>query len=339
MSEATQLPPGHHPHAAARTLHRTDSAHTLHSHDAVHHGAHDYAPSAPTSAQPRTRTKEETSAVRFFWAELLLVAAMSIAGNIIHAWINAPEGKQEIAAFFASFPPIALLAATHGVGLLVKAKDGAKFAYWCVVALTAGIAAVAFRLSFDALKELGVQVGMSEHLAFLMPIIIDGAIGQATIALLVLARSDDKPAVRTAPEAVHRSAPSRTVAVREEWTETRTTDTQLTTGPQRPELETATRGSAAEGVHHLDAERDADSNPAALVRTEHVDRWESVAEALCEADPAGRRDPNKVAEILRLRHEQNWPHARIAEHVEVSSSTVTRTLTAARTYIQQESTR
>lgn len=332
MSDTTQLLPGHHPHAPARTLHRTDNPHSLHSRDAVHHGAHDYAPSAPASAQAHPRTKEETSAVRFFWAELLLVAAMSIAGNIIHAWINAPEGKQEIAAFFASFPPIALLAATHGVGLLVKAKNGAKFAYWSVVALTAGIAVVAFRLSFDALKELGVQVGMSEHLAFLMPIIIDGAIGQATIALLVLARSDDKPVVRTEPEPVHRSAPARTVAVREEWTETRTTDTHLTAGPVHPELDTGQRTAAAEAPDSSALELDADSNPAALVRT---DRWKSVAEALCEADPAGRRDPGKVAEILRLRHEQNWPHARIAEHVELSSSTVTRTLTAARTYIEE----
>lgn len=332
---AHQLPPGHHdePHAAA--LHLTDHARPVHSSDAVHHGAHGYAPSAPGSAQARPRTKEEISAVRFFWAELLLVAAMSIAGNILHAWINAPEGKQEIAAFFASFPPIALLAATHGVGLLVKAKNGAKFAYWCVVALTAGIAVVAFRLSFDALKELGTQVGMSEHLAFLMPIIIDGAIGQATIALLVLARTDDKPAVRTDPPPAHRNAPARTVAVREQWTETHTTDTQLTTGPALSELETTPRTATPEAAHHTAPEHHTDSNPAALVRTERTDRWETVAEALCEADPAGRRDPGKVAEILRLRHEQNWPHARIAEHVELSSSTVTRTLTAARTYIEE----
>ncbi|MGW5751281.1 DUF2637 domain-containing protein [Nocardia rhamnosiphila] len=332
---AHQLPTGHHDEPHSASLHRTNATPPVHNTDAVHGGAHGYAPSAPGSAQARPRTREETSAVRFFWAELLLVAAMSIAGNIIHAWINAPEGKQEIAAFFASFPPIALLAATHGVGLLVKAKNGAKFAYWCVVALTAGIAAVAFRLSFDALKELGTQVGMSEHLAFLMPIIIDGAIGQATIALLVLARTDDKPPVRADHQPVHRNAPPRTVAVREQWTETRTTDTRLTAGPVMPELETAPRTDAPEEVHHTAPAQDTDSNAAALVRTERTDRWETVAEALCEADPAGRRDPGKVAEILRLRHEQNWPHARIAEHVEVSSSTVTRTLTAARTYIEE----
>ncbi|MGN2634594.1 DUF2637 domain-containing protein [Nocardia takedensis] len=111
--------------------------------------------------------------------ELLLVAAMSIAGNIVHAWLNAPTGKEWVAAFVASFPPIALLAATHGVGLLVRAQNKARLAYWAVVALTAAIAVIAFRLSFDALRELSIQVGMSERLAFLFPLIIDGAIGQA----------------------------------------------------------------------------------------------------------------------------------------------------------------
>lgn len=130
----------------------------------------------------------ERSAVRFFWAELLLVAAMSIAGNVVHAWMNAPDGAEPVAAFVATFPPIALLAATHGVGLLVRAQDRARLAYWAVVALTAAIAVAAFRLSFDALRELAVQVGMEDSTAWLFPVIVDGAIGQATVALLVLAR-------------------------------------------------------------------------------------------------------------------------------------------------------
>ncbi|MEU2089678.1 hypothetical protein [Nocardia beijingensis] len=33
--------------------------------------------------------------------------------------MNAPDRKQLVVAFVASFPPIALLAASHGVGLLV----------------------------------------------------------------------------------------------------------------------------------------------------------------------------------------------------------------------------
>lgn len=283
-------------------------ADVVHSNDAVHHGAHG-------GAQPGSRTADETSAIRFFWGELLLVAAMSIVGNIVHAWINAPEGKEWIAAFVASFPPVALLAATHGVGLLVRAQNKARLAYWSVVLLTASIAAIAFRLSFDALRELAIQVGMSEHLAFLFPLIVDGAIGQATVALLVLARPPERtaaPAMRTDDEPTDRPDPVRTMSVREVHTETRSMSTELTTEQAMTQLRTAEATAIEAPVH-----------------TVHTDRWADVAEQICGADPAGRRDPDKVAEILRLRHEAGLSHARIAERVELSASTVTRTLNAA----------
>lgn len=277
--------------------------------------------SAPNDAQPRARTAEELSAVRFFWGELLLVAAMSIGGNIVHALLNAPTGKEWVAAFVASFPPIALLAATHGVGLLVRAQNKARLAYWAVVLLTAAIAAIAFRLSFDALMQLAIQVGMSEHLAFLFPLIIDGAIGQATIALLVLARNDRAPTVRAGADPVHRTEPVRTVSVREVRTETHATATEIAandavralSAPERTVVETPVRTENPRGA-------------------ERADQWASVAELICRADPAGRRDPDKVTTILRLKHEEGWSHARIAEHVDLSSSSVTRTLTAAQEF-------
>ncbi|WP_216916368.1 DUF2637 domain-containing protein [Nocardia noduli] len=277
---------------------------------------------APQPDSPGARTPEETSAIRFFWGELLLVAAMSIAGNIVHAWLNAPAGKQWVAAFVASFPPIALLAATHGVGLLVRAQNKARLAYWAVVGLTAAIAAIAFRLSFDALRELSIQVGMSEHLAFLFPLIIDGAIGQATVALLVLARTDrtdPEPVVRTEPEPVRAPDPVRTVSVREVHTETRSTTSELTAGSDRIEVDGAQRTALEPATH-----RPRTDEP------DRVDPWAAVAARLCDADPAGRRDPDTVTTILRLKHEQGFTHAQIAERIEVSKSAVTRTLIAAR---------
>lgn len=53
-----------------------------------------------------------------------------------------------------------LPAATHGVGLLLRAENAEnkdRLAYWSVVALTAAIAGIAFRLSFDAPRELSIQ--------------------------------------------------------------------------------------------------------------------------------------------------------------------------------------
>ncbi|QIS13639.1 DUF2637 domain-containing protein [Nocardia arthritidis] len=281
-------------------------AHAVRSNDAAHR-------SAPAAAPTGARTREQLAAIRFFWGELLLVAAMSIAGNIVHAWINAPTGKQWVAAFVASFPPVALLAATHGVGLLVRARNKARLAYWAVAALTATIAGIAFRLSFDALTNLAIQVGMSQHLAFLFPLIVDGAIGQATIALLVLARTEPdtaEPAVRTEPV--------RTVSVREVRNETRTSTAEMLIHQRTPELEGAQPDPIEASAHQQRTDP-----------VREIDRWTALAEQICSADPAGRRDPATVATILRLRHEQKYTHSQIAEQIDTSKSTVTRTLTAA----------
>ncbi|WP_052070125.1 DUF2637 domain-containing protein [Rhodococcoides fascians] len=51
----------------------------------------------------------------FAWSLLALSAALSIAGNIAHAWSSGP-----IAIAIAAVPPILLLATTHLVVLLAK---------------------------------------------------------------------------------------------------------------------------------------------------------------------------------------------------------------------------
>ncbi|QVI22902.1 DUF2637 domain-containing protein [Nocardia tengchongensis] len=290
-------------------------ADAVRSNDAAHR-------SAPGGAYTPIRSEAEAAAVRFFWGELILMALMSIGGNTVHAVLNAPPGLAVVAGFVAMFPPVALLAATHGVGLLVRARANATLAYWFVVVLTSAIALIAFRLSFDALRALAIQVGMAHQLAALVPLIIDGAIGQATIALLVLARSprteSTAPAlpVRTDYEPVRTAGTVRTTSVREVRTETRSTATELHAPKPPIEIESA--------------------QPSVIEAPGAQDRWAEIADSVCHADPAGRRDPDKVATILRLKFEQNWSHSRIAEHVELSSSAVTRTLTAARDHLNDE---
>ncbi|MFI2557917.1 sigma factor-like helix-turn-helix DNA-binding protein [Nocardia farcinica] len=111
--------------------------------------------------------------------------------------------------------------------------------------------------------------------------------------------------------------------MREVHTETRSSSTELTAEHSRPQLRTADLAVIEAPVYHAPAP------------DTEADWWARVAELLCSADPAGRRDPERVAEILRLRHEQNWSHARIAEHVQITKSTVTRTLTAAQEHLQE----
>lgn len=257
--------------------------------------------------------------MRFFWIELVVVAAISISGNAVHAVLNAPPRLAIVAAIVAMVPPILLLVATHGVGALVRARSGANFAYWIVALLTAAIAAIAFRLSFNALQDLAVQVGTAHDLAWLFPVIIDGAIGQATVALLVLARTqrtEPQPAVRTDAEPTHHPDSLRTTSVREVHTEMRSTSTELTESRALAALEPEQR--------------------TAIGATAPADQWSTIADQICKADPYGRRQPETVAEILRLKYEHGWTHSRIAEQVELSASAVTRTLTAAHQYTDRE---
>lgn len=140
-------------------------------------------------------------AVNFFWAWLLLSTLASLAGNIIHAWIAAPTGTRWLAAGVAVVPPIALLLSIHGLALLAKATATGAVYRFSLVATTA-LAVGAFLLSFVALRDLAIIAGIYPNLAPVLPLVIDLAIGVATLALVAIG---DKPAVRRSA-ASHRAA-------------------------------------------------------------------------------------------------------------------------------------
>jgi hypothetical protein len=58
--------------------------------------------------------------------------------------------------------------------------------------ITVGIAAASFVLSFAALHDLAVRAGIPANLAWLWPLVIDGTILQATMAVVALARHRDQ---------------------------------------------------------------------------------------------------------------------------------------------------
>ncbi|WP_231373744.1 DUF2637 domain-containing protein [Nocardia sp. 348MFTsu5.1] len=61
-------------------------------------------------------------------------------------------------------------------------------ATYCAIGTTVAIATGAFVLSFAALEDLAVQAGQPEELAWIWPVIVDGAILQATISIVALAQ-------------------------------------------------------------------------------------------------------------------------------------------------------
>ena len=164
------------------------------------------------------------AAARFFWVWLVAASSMSLAGNVTHAIMTAPRATVALAAAAAVVPPAVLLGSTHSVALLIKTRR-AGASYWCALTMTIGLAACAFVLSFDALRELAVNLGFPVHRAWLWPVAIDVSIAQSTVALLTLAphrrvEPDDVGAVRPArrvsatpvPASVDRQ-PGRAVAV------------------------------------------------------------------------------------------------------------------------------
>ncbi|MGW1742063.1 DUF2637 domain-containing protein [Nocardia sp. NPDC001965] len=247
---------------------------------------------------PRTHT--------FFWAVLIAAAAVSITGNALHALLHAPTLPM-LAAAVAVIPPLALLAAVHGVALLLRAHARARGTHLVATAMTALIAAGAFWLSFTALRALAVTAGIPAREAWLWPLIIEGSMAQATVALLALAHSN-----------------------------ARTTDTQQQPGatgpkPAHPTLPT-TSGFGATTSRSTPVR-----TPARGRRTQHAGRTQpkrvltaeqitAVAYALCARDRIGRRDPDLVAKALTHHHIDGWNPTRIAAELDRSRSTISRIL-------------
>lgn len=65
-------------------------------------------------------------------------------------------------------------------------SKGMRWARWSAVLVLIGIGAAAFVLSFAALQDLAIKGGTPAGLAWLFPVIVDGTIIQATMAVIAL---------------------------------------------------------------------------------------------------------------------------------------------------------
>ena len=142
--------------------------------------------------QTQITQRNHSRAVRFFWCVLIGATAVSLVGNIAHAVLPyIPGVVVQIGA--AAVPPIALLAAVHGIALAVRAGASGRVYCWAVgaVAVT-GLGA--FALSFLALRDLMRVTGYSPATAWIFPAIIDTAVAVSTLMLVALG---DKPARRS----------------------------------------------------------------------------------------------------------------------------------------------
>jgi hypothetical protein len=98
------------------------------------------------TTQAENTHKHHRRAVRFFWGLLIGATLVSLIGNITHAVLPyIPHVVVQIGA--AAVPPIALLAAVHGIALAVRAGASGRVYCWAVGAVAA-IGLGAFAVSF-----------------------------------------------------------------------------------------------------------------------------------------------------------------------------------------------
>ncbi|HME77641.1 MAG TPA: DUF2637 domain-containing protein [Mycobacterium sp.] len=123
-------------------------------------------------------------AVRFFWGLLIGATTVSLLGNITHAVLRyVPQVVIQVGA--AAVPPMALLAAVHGIALAVRAGASGRV-YCCAVSAVAAIGVGAFAVSFLALRDLMQAVGYNSEIACIFPAIIDTAVAVSTLMLVAL---------------------------------------------------------------------------------------------------------------------------------------------------------
>lgn len=239
---------------------------------------------ASTQAEITRRTHDR--AVRFFWTWLILATWLSLAGNVAHAWLSTGADARWLAACVAAVPPIVLLLSVHALAVLAKATASGAV-YRAAVAATAVLAVGAFILSFVALRDLAIIAGIRPGLAPVLPLVIDLAIGVATLALVAIG---DKPA-RRARNAV-RGATAGAVPNRATPSDKRTIVTTATRDDAPPAEASAASPSADDAARELAAE---------LVAAKVTRQPVAIVEAILAARETGHAR-NRIAKDLGIHH-------------------------------------
>jgi len=144
------------------------------------------------TTQTQLAHKNHRQAVRFFWACLIGATTVSLVGNVTHSLLPyIPRLAIQIGA--AAVPPVALLAAVHGIALAVRAGASGRSYCWAVGAVSA-IGLGAFAVSFLALRDLMQVIGYSGAIAWVFPALVDTGVAVSTMMLFALG---DKPVRRS----------------------------------------------------------------------------------------------------------------------------------------------
>jgi hypothetical protein len=219
------------------------------------------------------------------------------------------------------------------------------------VVITASIGVASFVLSFAALRDLAARAGIPEQLAWLWPLIVDGTILQATMAVVVLAGYQDQAhsrryfwtvltcaaAVSVGANALHAVMPAG--APMEPWLAAAiavVAPVSLLAATHGLSLLSRIPGPAEAGGAGTDDEHAADAADAAVtdlaeepqgrtsadIGTAARQPWESMAEAIASRDGLRGLSADDVAGVLHLSYERDHSPQAIARQLGFDRRTV-----------------
>jgi Protein of unknown function (DUF2637) len=218
----------------------------------------------------------------------------------------------------AAVPPIALLAAVHGIALAVRAGASGRVYRWAIAAVAA-IGASAFMLSFRTLRDLLIQTGTPPEWAWIFPTIIDTAVAVSTLMLVALG---DKPERRTrtvtalAPAQVKASAPTASAPV---------------SSPSRPHSVRADQVASSAKSAPVDPALRAASAPNQ--RADAGVDYVALAQALVDAGATTK--PAAVVASILAAHAEATALNRIASNTGIHHKTVSKIIDAAENHRRQ----
>lgn len=223
------------------------------------------------------------------------------------------------------------------------------------VLITVGIGIASFVLSFTALADLATRAGIPEHLAWLWPLIVDGTILQATMAVVALAGHDGQAANRryfwivlsssasvsvlgngwhailpsSAPLSPWLGASIAVVAPVSLLASTHGLSLLIRVSTPQDVSDFAVPGRRTEPVVPVVPDvpdvpdiSDAPDAPAAPVAGDALQPWESVAEVIATRAPDGHPDIDTVAAVLHLSYERDLSPKAIARQLGIEAQPV-----------------
>lgn len=126
---------------------------------------------------------------RIIWTLLIFGAVMSLAGNVVHAFMQHGWSVRLIGPVVAAaIPPVALLGLMHLMGAWSRWTESDGVSYWVFLIGVLALGGAAFRLSFATLRDLAERYGYSRFDASLFPLILDGLMALMTWGLVAATR-------------------------------------------------------------------------------------------------------------------------------------------------------